>query len=215
MTFEVHVCPPKSHQEQGRVESKIKQLKETLQQLSESTTVCNTLLGWETTFSLIANRIDSLPIARGSASAASYLGWEVITANRLKLGRNNHRQLVGHIKITSCPQAQLTRNQLITTKWYQIFQRRVPLLIPPPTKKEENMPTAGDVVVFVASNLGRKRNWNWKLGIIERQLTKCRFAIRFLSDDGTTQKIAERNTNEISVIVPINKLPPTHPEFLH
>jgi hypothetical protein len=37
----------------------------------------------------------------------------------------------------------------------------------------------------------------------------------FVSDDGTTQKIAERNTNEISVIVPVNKLPPTHPEFLH
>jgi hypothetical protein len=215
MTFEVHVCPPKAHQEQGRVESKIKQLKETLQQLSESTTVCNTLLGWETTFSLIANRIDSLPIARGSASAASDLGWEVITANRLKLGRNNHRQLVGHIQITSCPQAQLTRNQLISTKWYQIFQKRIPLLIPSPAKKEECMPSAGDVVVFVASDLGRKRNWNWKLGIIERQLTKCRFAIRFLSDDGITQKIAERNTNEISVIVPANKLPPTHPEFLH
>jgi hypothetical protein len=100
---------------------------------------------------------------------------------------------------------------LIFTKWYQIFQKRVPLLIPSPAKKEESMPTTGDVVVFVASDLGRKRNWNWKLGIVERQLTKCRFAIRFLSDDGTTQKIAERNTNEISVIVPVNKLPPTHP----
>jgi hypothetical protein len=41
------------------------------------------------------------------------------------------------------------------------------LLIPSPAKKEENMPTTGDVVVFVASDLGRKRNWNWKLGIIE------------------------------------------------
>jgi hypothetical protein len=56
---------------------------------------------------------------------------------------------------------------LITTKWYQIFQRRVPLLIPSPAKKEESMPTTGDVVVFVASDLGRKRNWVWKLGIIE------------------------------------------------
>jgi hypothetical protein len=77
------------------------------------------------------------------------------------------------------------------------------------------MPTVSDVVTFVSSDLGRKRNWAWKLSIIERQLTKCRFAIRVLSDDGTTQKIAERNTNEISVIVPVNMLPPTHPDFLH
>jgi hypothetical protein len=97
MTFEVHVCPPKAHQAQGRVESKIKQVRESLQQLSDTVTVCNTLLGWETTFTIITNRIDSLPIAQGSASTATDLGWEVITPNRLKLGCNNHRQLTGHI----------------------------------------------------------------------------------------------------------------------
>jgi hypothetical protein len=59
-----------------------------------------------------------------------------------------------------------------------------------------------------------KKNWEWKLGVIERQLSQSKFAIRYQSEDGTIQKMTERNSNEISVIVPVEKLPPTHLEFL-
>jgi hypothetical protein len=36
------------------------------------------MIGWETLFARIASQIDDLPIARGSASAATDLGWEII-----------------------------------------------------------------------------------------------------------------------------------------
>ena len=54
-----------------------------------------TALQWETLFSKVANTVDNLPMAKGSTSNASNLGYEIITPNRLKLGRNNFRTLDG------------------------------------------------------------------------------------------------------------------------
>ena len=84
--FKVTVATPKAHHQQGRVEAKIKIMRQMLNAWSASCRECNTLLGWETLFARVASAIDDLPIARGSASAACDLGWEIITPNRLKLG---------------------------------------------------------------------------------------------------------------------------------
>ena len=59
------------------------------------TTVPMTSLQWDTLFSRISNSIDNLPIARGDNSNETSLGYEIITPNRLKLGRNNYRSLEG------------------------------------------------------------------------------------------------------------------------
>ena len=63
-----------------------------------------TALQWETLFSKVANTVDNLPMAKGSTSNASNLGYEIITPNRLKLGRNNFQTLDGSgIKLdTAC-----------------------------------------------------------------------------------------------------------------
>ena len=46
-----------------------------------------TVLQWETLFCKIVNTLDNLPTGN--------LGSEIITANRIKLGRNNFRSLGG------------------------------------------------------------------------------------------------------------------------
>jgi hypothetical protein len=120
-----------------------------LEEISDTVSVCNTLLGWETIFAKIADQIDNLPIARGRPKAASDLGWEIITPNRLKLGRNNFRQLAGSIRVSNSPQSQLEHNQLIQTKWYQIFKERVLLMVPAPQKSSDRPPQVGDVVLFL------------------------------------------------------------------
>jgi hypothetical protein len=53
---------------QGRIEVKIKILREMLQKFSDTCELCNTVLGWETLFAKISDHVDNLPIARGSAS---------------------------------------------------------------------------------------------------------------------------------------------------
>ena len=61
--FRVTVATPKANQQQGRVEAKIKVMRDMLSALSSTCRECNTLLGWETTFAKIASAIDNLPIA--------------------------------------------------------------------------------------------------------------------------------------------------------
>jgi hypothetical protein len=67
-------------------------------------------------FARIASQVDDIPIARGSANAAKDLGWEIITSNRLKLGRNAHWNLEGPVVLDNNPTSQLERNQLIFQK---------------------------------------------------------------------------------------------------
>ena len=98
------VSTAKAHSERGRVECKIKSLRESLEKMGVSTDHPQTALQWETLFSKVANTVDNLPMAKGSTSNASNLGYEIITPNRLKLGRNNFQTLDGSgIKLdTAC-----------------------------------------------------------------------------------------------------------------
>jgi hypothetical protein len=97
---------------------------------SDTCSLCHTVIGWETIFAKISDHVDNLPIARGSSSAPNDLGWEIITPNRLKLGRNNFRQLEGEIQLSGGPQTMLEQNRRLTEKLYQQFVDRIPLLVP-------------------------------------------------------------------------------------
>ena len=105
-------------------------------------------------------------------------GWEIIVPNRLKLGRNNNRQLEGLIKLDNCPQTQLERNRLLTKPWYEIFIKWLSLLIPPPEHKTDAHPQVGDSVLFLFTDPNFKKLWIWKLGVVEEQLSRSTYRIR-------------------------------------
>jgi hypothetical protein len=210
--FQVTVATPKAHQQQGRVEAKIKIMRKMLTAWSKTCDQCNTLIGWETLFARIASAIDDVPIARGSASASTDLGWEIITPNRLKLGRNNYRQLDGPIKLDNCPQTQLERNRLLTCKWYEIFIDRIHLLIPPPQRKDSPQPEVGDVVLFLFTDPNFKKLWVWKLGVIEEKVSRSSYKIRYSNSDGTLRHVV-RAAGQISIIVPAEQLTPDSPPW--
>ena len=93
--IKIVVSNAKAHSERGRVERRIHALRESLEKLGVNTTVPMTCMQWETLFSRISNALDNLPLARGNRSNRLALGYEIITPNRLKLGRNNARSLEG------------------------------------------------------------------------------------------------------------------------
>ena len=134
------------------------------------------------------------------------LGWEIITPNRLKLGRNNNRQLEGPIKLDNCPQTQLERNRLLTQRWYEIFIKRLSLLIPPPERKTDAQPQVGDVVLFLFTDPNFKKLWIWKIGLVEEQLSRSTYKIRYSSPDGE-RRYVERAARQLSIIVPANQPP--------
>ena len=203
--FQVTVAVPKAHKQQGRVEAKIKIMRKMLVAWSTSSEECNTLLGWETVFAKVACAIDDIPIARGSANAAYDLGWEIITPNRLKLGRNNYRQLEGPIRLDNCPQSQLERNQLLTSRWYELFIERLHLLVPPPAKEHDRQPVVGDVVLFLFTDPNFKKLWIWKLGVVEEAMSRSSYKIRYSGASGE-RKYVQRAVGQISIIVPSDQL---------
>ena len=89
--IQVVVSKVKAHSERGRVERKIRSLRKSLEKMGVNTNHPQTVLQWETLFSKIANTVDNLPMAKGNMSNSSNLGYEIITPNRLKLGRNNYQ----------------------------------------------------------------------------------------------------------------------------
>jgi hypothetical protein len=190
--FHITVSTPRAHEQQGRVEAKAKAIRAMLQRYSDTCNEVNTLLGWETTFMRIADQLDNLPIARGTASAPTDLGWEVITPNRLKLGRNNHRQLEGEILLSNAPQNMLERNRLLAAKWYEIFISRLDLLVPKaaPAKYRDTM--VGDVVLFVFIDNPIPKMNVWKLGRVTAIVSRTTVEIRYTSTPGGPPKTMRR-----------------------
>ena len=114
---------PKSHEDRGRVERRIRTILDTLVKIGTSEHASMTALQWETLFSKVVNALDNLPIAKGNNTATGNLGSEIITANRIKLCRNNFRSLGGDgIQIDLSPDAAqiLENNRLIYNCWYQL-----------------------------------------------------------------------------------------------
>ena len=86
-----------------------------------------TALQWETLFSKIVNTLDNLPIAKINATVTGNLGSEIITANRIKLGRNNFRSLGGEgiqIDLSTDAAKILENNRLIYSCYYQLYMYR-------------------------------------------------------------------------------------------
>lgn len=162
----VEVPAAKSHEARGRVERKIRTLRDMLKQVLSTTDVAMTCLGWETVFAKIASSVDDIPIARCDRSATSDPGWDLLTPNRLKLGRNNSRSIEGTLKITegNCPFSLVQKIHNIYQHWYQLLLNRLHHLIPRPGKWSRTDPVQlGDIVVFLY-NESISQNGVWKLG---------------------------------------------------
>ena len=87
--IKIIVSNAKAHSERGRVERRIRLLRETMEKLGMDSSYPMICLQWDTLISRISNTIDNLPLAKGNSSNETALGYEIIMPNRLKLGRNN------------------------------------------------------------------------------------------------------------------------------
>ena len=152
--IQVVVSTAKAHSERGRVERKIKSLRDSLEKMGVSTDHPQTALQWETLFLKVANTVDNLPMAKGSTSNTRNLGYEIINPNRLKLGRNNFRTLDGSgIKLDMADNltGMLERNRELYCEWYKIFINNIHLLDLRPNKwlKNGRLPVLDNIVLFV------------------------------------------------------------------
>ena len=199
----------KAHEERGRVERKIRTLRNTLERLGVRANHSRTTLQWDYLFTKIANSIDDLPLARGDTSNVSSLGYEIITANRLKLGRNNSRSLgESGVKFDNSPKFQriMENNRAIYQEWLQLYIDNIHNLTVKPSKWSVNTrkPCVDDIVLFTLNDSGYgKENITWKLGrVIETKERKVKITFAGNSTGSKIPKmhILQRNPRDVSIL---------------
>ena len=96
-SVEFKTCPVGGHNTHGKVERKIRHVRESLEKniMNERLSV----LQWETLASTIANSMNNMPLGLGSL-VGDLENLDLITPNRLKLGRNNNRSPMGPVEVT-------------------------------------------------------------------------------------------------------------------
>jgi len=204
---------PKSHEERGRVEAKVRLIRCMLEKLSVNSNECLTPIGWETLFSRIANNLDDLPLAKGNCSKVADFGFEIITPNRLKLGRNNNRSLDDSFFLNSGTDVDILeacrKNQRL---WYQLFLDRLHHLIPRPRKwSKTDKVELHSVVLFVHKDSNMQKDFSWSLGKVI-DVKDRKLVIEYYAP-GHVRLIVTRSPRQVSVIHSVNELPVNTVEY--
>ena len=195
--FEIQVQAPKAHFEVGRVEAKVKLLKEMLNKLFVTKSRTLTYIGWETVFQRIASMLDNVPMCKIQGNDDPE--WRIMTPNRLKIGRNNHRSLDSPMMLTNCPQTLLERNQLIQETWYNIFISKIHYLIPQPKWHRTSDIEVEDIVLFLFEDgLASKLN-TWRIGKVVGK-EKSKLLISYKNNITSDEKVVKRNPRHVSKI---------------
>jgi hypothetical protein len=165
--LEILPSTAKSHEERGKVERRIRTLREMLLKTANKTDISMTALEWETIFAKMSSEIDDIPIARADGSTDNDWGWNLLTPNRFKLGRSNNRAIEGPILISpqTGPTQLLKRVQEIQTYWYQLLLDRLHHLIPKPSKWTKTDPLhIGDIIIFRLKDNSNSKLEKWVIG---------------------------------------------------
>ena len=121
---------------------------------------------WETLSAQISNSINDLPIAL-MKTTSDLEHSDLITPNRLKMGRNNDRSPVGTLDVTSDPQKILHSNKVIFNSWFEVWLvSYVPkLMYHPKWFVDDAHLKKGDVVLFLKHE--KELSDTYQYGMIE------------------------------------------------
>ena len=209
------VSTAKAHSERGQVKRKIRLLRESLEKMGVDTSHPQTVLQWETLFSKIANTVDNLPMAKGHTSNSSNLGCEIITPNKLKLGRNNYQSLEGSgikLHMVSNLMSLLKRNRELYCQWYGIFIENIHMLDLRPNKwlKNSRLPVLEDIVLFVFndSEYG-KGGMDWRRGkitAVKGTQVSVTYYVRGAKAKVPPMHTVQRSARDVSIIYSVGDL---------
>ena len=164
--------PPQAHAQRGKVERAVQTLKKFLDDRKLSL-LKQSILDWETTFSFISNFLNNQPMARLSKNRSLTTDLnDIITPNRLLLGRNNQRAPVFVEEFKSGKKAyedRILRNSEINRAWYELLLKTVPSLVWRPKWFENSKcpPKVDDYVLFQhkESVMGSEHT-EWRIGLV-------------------------------------------------
>ena len=115
VTYEV--CPVGGHNVNGKVERRIRHIKESISKVMLNERL--SFIQWETLVAQVANCINDLPLALGNL-VSDFENMDLLTPNRLKLGRNNERAPIFPVETVSL-QRVIEHNKQIFQSWFSVW----------------------------------------------------------------------------------------------
>ena len=162
---------------------------------------------WETLCSTVANTVNNLPVAIGNETEDLEC-IDLITPNRLKLGRNNERSPVGPVDITDKFDRILKQNIDIFNTWWEAWlTSAVPKLVPQPKWfHNDGGVRLGDVVIFKKAESALSGQYQY--GIVQELKCSSDNIIRsvVLRYRNATENVDRTTTRSVRTIVIIHRV---------
>ena len=182
-SVEFEIVPVGGHNFTGKVERVIKEVKSSIERSYNNQKF--SILQWETVGEEIANTINDMPLALRNY-VSDFEEMDLVTPNRLKLGRNNNRSPVGPLYVTNDPTRFFTANEAIFSIWFEAWlTSHVHKLMPQPKwYVTSHHIKEGDVVLFLKKE--GKLNTTYQYGIVK---------VAEAGRDGIVRKVTVRYRN--------------------
>ena len=202
------VCPVGAHYMHGKVERKIRSVKESFAKHLQNEKL--SVIEWETLGETVANSINNLPIAV-SNETRDLENIDLLTPNRLMLGRNNNRCPAGPVQVTEDVGKIIQQNEEIFSTWFRAWLvSYVPsLVIQPKWFRSDQDPKIGDVVLFLKSEKEFEKIYQY--GMIcdvkaSRDGKIRQLEIVYQNSNEKTKRFTSRGTREVVIIHHVDEL---------
>ena len=168
------------------------------------------ILQWETLAAQVANSLNNMPIALTN-SVSDLENADIITPNRLKLGRNNERSPVGELNVTSDPSKIISQNNSIFVAWFEAWIiSYVPKLIEQPKwfSNDKDL-KVGDVVLFLKNEKEICNDYQYgMIAQIENSKDgKARTVkVKYRNCNENVDRFTTRPTRQLVMIHPVDEL---------
>ena len=140
-------CPVGAHHVHGAVERSVREVRKLLTAVFRGVRL--DIVSYETAFAFVANELNNLPICLGS-KYKDLDHQDLLTPNRILLGRNNQRALSGFCRMEK-PSRLLTQMSQVFDAWWRTWKNEcIVKFIPQPPiwNKTTYQPKPGDIVIF-------------------------------------------------------------------
>ena len=202
------VCPVGAHYMHGRVERKIRHVKDSFAKHLQNHRL--SIMQWETLGDQVANSINNMPIAIGNVTK-DLENLDLITPNRLMLARNNNRCPTGSVIVSGDVGKMIKQNNSVIQAWFEAWlTSHVPtLMFQPKWFKSDRDPKVGDVILFLKSDKDFERIYQYGL-ICDLKVSrdgKIRsLDIEYQNHTEKVKRRTTRGTREVVVIHPFEEL---------
>ena len=201
-------CPVGAHHVHGKVERKIKEIKRSFEK-----ELCNhrlSVIQWETLGQQVVNSINNLPIALGN-KAECLENLDLITPNRLLLGRNNNRSPTEPLVLSTDVKKIISTNASIFKVWFKAWLVScVPVLIEQPKWfKNSASIQVGDVVLFLKNE--KELETQYQYGMVSKVYKGEDNLIRsvdleYQNSNESVKRTTKRGVRNLVVIHPVDEI---------